>query len=172
MDMLSKARLKRVREVGPNQYVVGKCVEEVPSAEEVAVLAREGFRQVEAFQVYKSYLVGNTRYKSIPGQNPEIKSDVFFIYTHQDTFCTIRKVVPFRNGNDVDDEIIPQCGMFVTEHDVAHVLPVARHISVLGNDDADLLHYVPIDQVRCPAVKMYIEGVSYATCVPNCYEID
>lgn len=164
--ILNKERLKKVLQVAPNQYVVGRGEAVMPSPQESAVLIREGFHNVRNFRVYKSCLIGNTRYKSVPGQNPNTKSDDTFMYTHLDTFCTILKVILFRHNGE------ERCGVFVREHDVAQVEPTARHISILQNADADLLHYVSLDQVRCPAVKMNIEGLVYAASIPNCFEID
>lgn len=165
-QMLNKERLKRVYQVGPNKYMVGRSVEAVPTPEEVQVLAREGFH-IQNFREFNSFLIGNIRYKSLRGQNPSIKSDDTFMYTFQDTFCTIRKIIVFMDDNGEE-----RCGLLVSEHDVERVLPIARHISVLRNADADLLHHISLDQVRSPAIKMNVRGVLYAACVPYCYEID
>ena len=165
--ILSKERLKRVREVGLNQYVVGRGTGRVPSAQEAEVLVREGFNGVENYVEYKGVLIGNTRYKSVAGQDPSIRSVDTCVYTFQNTLCQILKVIVFRDHDGHE-----RSGMFVMEHDVANVHPVARHLSLLRDAAADLLHFVHLNQVRCPFVKMDVDGVVYTACVPNCYEID
>lgn len=165
-EILSKTRLTRVEQVGPSLYVTGRGVNRVPTAQEAQVLQREG-HVIRNYREYKGFLKGSTRYKSVPAQNPDIRSDDTFIYSHQDTFCTILKVISFS-----DDNGERHGGIFVHEHDVARVLPVARHISVLANRDADLLHFIPLEQVRCPAIKINVGQIVYAVCVPNCFEID
>ena len=63
--------------------------------------------------------------------NASTKSDVYFIYTNQDPYCTIRNDIKF-----LDDNREERCGVLVSELDVAHVLPIARHISVLRDAPA------------------------------------
>ena len=64
-------------------------------------------------------------------------------------------------------------GAFVVEHDVVQVVPVARHKPVLNEaPDADLLHFIPLEVIRIPGVKMIIDNTTYVTAVPNCFELD
>lgn len=52
--------------------------------------------------------------------------------------------VHFDNDNE------QQCaGAFDKEHNVARILTVIRHVSVLRNAGGDLLHFLALDQVRC-----------------------
>ena len=167
-EMLNPYQLKRIRNIGPHMYLIGGGDERRITHEEREVLFREGIRNVQNIVVYKSFLIGNTRYKSVPGQNQNIKSDDTFIYSWQDTFCTIRTVFSYVNDNGEE-----RCGVFVVEHDVLQPVPLARHISVLNAGvNADLQHFMTFAQIRCPAVKMTIENSVYAVCVPNCFEID
>lgn len=166
-EILNPYQLKRKRQVGPHMYFVGRGDERRITQEEAGVFQREGIPARRVVD-YKSCQIGTTRYKSLRGQNRNIKSDDTFIYTWQDTFCTITSICLFMDDNGEE-----RTGMFVTEHDVHRVLPVARHLSILRNNvEADLLHFIQLNQVRCPAIKMYIGNVVYASCVPNCIEID
>jgi hypothetical protein len=165
-DILNPYQLKRVRRVGHRLYFVGRGVGRAATNEEIEVLAREGLRAPNIV-VYKSFLRGNTRYWSVNEQNQDIKSDDSFIYTVQDTFCTIKTICSFINDNAEE-----HYGMFVTEHDVVQIVPVARHISIMNNPNADLSHFISLQQVRTPAVKLQVGNVLYAACVPNCFELD
>lgn len=165
-EILNPYQLKGIRQVGPHIYLVGRSVERAVTQEEAQVLLREGLH-AQNIVVYKSFLIGNTRYRSFGAQNQNIKSDDSFIYSSQDTFCTIQTVCSFMDDNGEE-----RCGAFVTEHDVVQIVPVARHISILQNANADLQHFITFRQVRCPALKMNIGNVVYGACVPNCFEID
>lgn len=165
-DILNPYQLKRIRRIGPHMHLVGRGDQRAPNIEEAAILARENII-ARNIVVYKSFLKGNTRYRSFGAQNQEIKSDDSFIYTFQDTFCTIRTICSFMNDNGEE-----RYGAFVTEHDVDRHVPVVRHILILQNANADIHHFISLEQVRCPAVKMNIGNVVYATCVPNCFELD
>lgn len=165
-EILNPYQLKRLRRVGPHMHLVGRGVERATNNAEAEVLLREGIHTPNIV-VYKSFLNGSTRYRSFGVQKEDIKSDDSFIYSSQDTFCTIRTIFSFINDNGEE-----RCGAFVIEHDVVQIVPVARHISILQNADANLHHFISLEQVRCPAVKMHIANVTYAVCVPNCFEID
>ena len=165
-DILNPYQLKRIRRIGHHMHLVGRGDERAPNIEEAAILARENII-ARNIVVYKSFLRGNTRYRSFGAQNQEIKSDDSFIYTFQETFCTIRTICSFMNDNGEE-----RYGAFVTEHDVDRHMPVVRHIIILQNANADLHHFISLDQVRSPAVKMNIDNVVYATCVPNLFELD
>ena len=164
--LLNKERLKRTVQVGHQVHLVGRGEDVVLTEEENVVLRREGFaaRNVREF---KGFLIRNTRYISLAGLKPDIKSDDTFIYTTQDTFCTLRKIILFENDNGEQ-----QCGAFVNEHDVDRAVRIAVHLNELHNAAADLVHYITITQVRTPAVRMNINNKIIATCVPNCFELD
>ena len=165
-DILNPYQLKIRRHVGPHTYLVGRGRERAANEVEAEVLAREGI-DVGNIVEYKSFLVGNTRYRSVAGQNQNIKSDDTFIYTSQDTFCTIRTVFSV-----VEDNGEERYGVFVTQHDVQQAVPIVRHLSILHNENAELHHFLSLQQVRCPAVKMNFRNLVYAACVPNCFDID
>ena len=165
-DILNPYQLQRVRQVAPHIFMVGAGVERVINEEEAEVLHREGINAANVVE-YKSFLKRNTRFRSFPHQKRDIKSDDSFIYSFQDTFCTIRAICSFMEDNGEE-----RCGVFVTEHDVRQVLPVAHHLCILQNAGANLHHFIPLEAVRCPAVKMNVQNTVYAACVPNCFEID
>ncbi|KAK3912918.1 Halomucin, partial [Frankliniella fusca] len=165
-EILNPYQLQKVQQVGPHSYVVGRGNERQLHPDEVEVMAREEI-QVNNVVEYKSVLVKSTRYWSSTAQNQNIKSNDSFIYTSQNTFCSIRNIVSFVNDNGEE-----KCGAFVYEHDVAQIVPVARHLSILRNNDADILHFIYLSEVRCPAIMMNMGGIVYASSVPNCFEID
>ena len=166
-EILNPYQLQGIRQVAPHMHLVGRGNARAVNEEEALMFRREGIN-VHNIVEYKSCLIGSTRYKSLRGQNQNIKSDDTFVYTWQETFCTIRTVCSFMNDNGEE-----RSGIIVMEHDVIEPMPVSRHISILRNNaEADLLHYIPLDQIRCPAVRMNIENVLHVSCVPNCLEID
>ena len=69
-------------------YYVGRGDERQITPEQAGIFQREGVHARHIVD-YKICLIGSTRYKSLRGQNQNIKSDDTFIYTWQDTFCTI-----------------------------------------------------------------------------------
>jgi len=165
-EILNPYQLQKKRQVGHQMYVVGRGTEREVNVEEAEVLAREGI-QANNIVEYSSVSFKSTRYWSSTAQRQNIKSRDSFIYTSQDTYCTITNVICFVNDNGEE-----QCGAFVVEHDVAQIVPVARHLTILQNNAADILHFIYFNQVRCPAIQMDIGDVVFASCVPNCFEID
>ncbi|KAK3910060.1 Halomucin [Frankliniella fusca] len=165
-DIMNPYQLKKVRQVGHHMYVIGRGTERELNDEEAAVMAQEGI-QAHNIVEYSTVSLRSTRYWSSTAQNQQIKSNDSFIYTLQETYCTLQNIICFQNDNGEE-----KCGAFVIEHDVAQVVPVARHISILQNDDANLLHFIYLEQVRCPALKMSIRDAVYVSCVPNCFDID
>lgn len=89
------------------------------------------------------------------------------MYTTEDTFCTLERVLVFTDENGED-----HCGLIVLEHDVVRHLQVATHIAILRGDDANLMHYISTSKVKSPAIKFNIEGIVYAVPLANCFEID
>ncbi|KAE8743408.1 hypothetical protein FOCC_FOCC011013 [Frankliniella occidentalis] len=164
--MLNKERLKNVLEVGPNLYMVGKSVEREVTPAETQVLLREGFPGVINFHEYKSVLIGHTRYQTVRGQNPDSRSDDTHIFTQENTYCTIQKAITFTSANGEEGS-----GLIVLEHEVQHNHPIAQHLSVI-RPDGDLLHFLPLDRVRCPVVAMTVGNVKYLAAMPNCLELD
>ncbi|KAE8742110.1 hypothetical protein FOCC_FOCC012384 [Frankliniella occidentalis] len=116
-DILNPYQLQKVPQVGHHMYVVGRGTEREVDIEEAEVMAREGIHANNIVE-YGSVAVKSTRYWSSSAQNPNIKSDDSFIYTSQETFCTIRNIICFLNDNGEE-----KCGAFVVEHDVAQVVP-------------------------------------------------
>jgi hypothetical protein len=155
-------------EVGASMYVVGKSTERQATAAEADVMRREGFPEILHFQEYDSVLIGNTRYKSVNGQNADIRSNDTCIFTEQNTYCTIQKVIGFTLANGQQ-----RYGLIVLEHEIQFNHPIARHLSIVRPDgDGDLLHFIHLNQVRCPAVTMSVDNVKYVAAIPNCFEID
>lgn len=165
-EILNPYQLKKIREVAPHIFLIGRGRQRGATPEETAVFQQEGIHGQNIME-YKSCLIGSTRYWSAARQNPDIKSDDTFIYTRQDTYCTVRTICSY-----VDENQEERYGMFVTEHDVLQIVPVARHLSILQHAGADLLHFIHLDQIRAPAVKVTVGNRVYAASVPNCLEID
>lgn len=166
-DILNPYQLQRIHQVGEDIFLVGRGVPRATTHDEAEVLARENLHADNLVE-YKGFLKGSIRFCSSAVQNQDSKSDDSFVYTFEDTFCTLNSIFSFRNA---DGEEIT--GAFVTEHDVAQVLPVIRHLSILRNDEnADLPHVIPLTSVRYPAVKMTIRNAVYAVCVPSSFDLD
>jgi len=165
-DILNPYQLKKVHQVGHQKYVIGRGSERELTVDEARVMAQEGI-VVQRVVEYSSVSVGSTRYWSCTAQNQQFKSNDSFVYTTQDTYCTIQNIVCYTNDNGEE-----RCGSFVIEHDIARVVPVARHLSILRNDAENLFHFISLEHIRCPAIKMSIQGNDFVSSVPNCIDID
>lgn len=156
----------KYRHVRESVYVMGE--KETRTSQEEAELLRTQdppFDPPNLLRVHKKALIKSVKYCSEDVVKKDNKSNNSLIYTHQNTFCTIKKIVTFQhNGSEV-------CGMFVSEHTVQRAFTHARHIALLCLNQ-DINHFIVASKVRVPAVKFSVLDRSYLIPLPNTYEID
>ena len=137
-----RRRLTIYRHVGDETYVKGGKKRR-PTSEEVEILRRGSFNP-NLLRVQKKGLIKREEYLLENQVKEDIKSTDSIIYTHQDTFCTIQKIVTFEHE---DQEA---CWLFVTEHQVQNAFIIAHHI-VAPVPEQDTPHFILASIVRIPA---------------------
>jgi len=133
--------------IGKRAYLLGIGKRRILSDEENASLEREGIQRQQEATSYKRVIFGESEYRS--KDYPKGQHDYSLLYTTQDTFCTVESAVVF------EEEGI--CGLFVTEHDVEAMIP-ARYIGVQNSPDGDMHHFINVDVIKCPAVKVCVQN--------------
>ncbi|KAJ1524626.1 hypothetical protein ONE63_011110 [Megalurothrips usitatus] len=167
--ILGKRRRKDGREVAAHTYVLGPPDQRGPRDAEIHVLGMEGIQCAGDISVYNKVCIRSVDYKTARTQKAHHKSNDSTVFTYQNTFCTITDIVSF---TDIEGREI--CGMFVKEHQVAHPSPfsAASHIKQVLPECYDLPHFIRIQEVRSPVIKVFVDGNRYFIPMPNTTEID
>lgn len=160
-----KRRRQDGLKVGPHSYLRGAHHEREPTMQELQILQLEGLRCVGNFMVYDKMSVRSVDYKTRRLHKDTSKSNDTSVFTHQNTFCNIEDIVRYENEEEV-------CDLFVKELTVLHPSPFryATHIKKIL--PGEIPHFIKIDQVRLPVVKVYVNDDTYFIPVPNTTEID
>ena len=142
----------------------GQDVTRQPSRRESEALQREGFTSPTQVTVYPSVSVKGSEYRRQKDLSRTEKVDNTCLYTWDDTFCTVQDVIVF----DVEGQEV--CGLFVFEHSVQSTFKHAKNVALMLNDD--LFHFLPVDKIAYPAIKVKIDERTFIMPISNRHEVD
>lgn len=170
VDILSPKRLKIAEKKEHGVYMLGKsAAARIPSEDEAAILLQEEIYDIHSVIEYERAKIRSFRITK-SGLQEDSKTNDSLIYSHHDTFCTILKIVVLQKHDG--SEVV---GCFVKEHDVVQPPPFqyATHISCLKPPEFDILHFIKMEQIRSPVVRMPGQDGDMFVCpLPNTFEID
>lgn len=169
--ILHKRRLVNAHQVADHTYVSSRIAVRAPTEGESQVLRSENFGTQE-LQTYDKLHINGVRYTTSRfTSSKDSLSDDSTIFTHGNTFGTIQEIVTFRNADDRE-----VCGLFILEHEMVNRptprFPIARHWCEVRTEDPGLLHFITVNEVRSPVVKVPLLGDLFFIPVPNLFEID
>jgi hypothetical protein len=162
-SILDKPRHDAAVRVGEH-YLLGQSSQRVPTPEEIELLPEEYLpcEQLTVFTKVMSRQGFLYQVQRIEGN--AVHSDNSIVCSWEDSFGTIQDIVLLDNG---DEQL---CGCFVSEHTISHRLTRARHIQCLHDETS--LTFLKMDEVKCPAVKIKVQGDIYLSPFENNHEID
>lgn len=164
LETLFTTKRKQVTYQVGNVYFLGKQFIKKPLVEENIVLNRIGIN-CEVLSVYHQLLYNSILYTSMEHTNSNSLSNDSIIYTWKDTFCSILHFVNFKHENR------KICGVFVLEHEIEQSIQIARHIVNL-KPDSDELHFLLIENIRCPVISLKVNDKIYLAPVANHCQVD
>lgn len=166
-----KALVKFMQDGPPKEYTevdgayfFGEPANRAPTNAELQLLAGEGYACAN-LTVYPQVLIRSFECRSA-AYRADIKSLNSLIYTHDDSFQVVEKIVVFQHGEALVG------GLFTSEIEVNHEEPlygVAHIVPVLNDNERS---FIRIRNVRNLAIKMDINETSYMTPMSNQLEID